>query len=404
MALTDTAIKKLKADDKPIKVADERGLFLLVKPSGAKLWHWKYRFQGKEKLMAIGGYPDVSLAQAREKRDDGRKLLAGGTDPMSQRHEVKVAQRIAMEDSFEAVARKWLEHWRGARSARHAEYVLRRLESDVFPVIGHRPVSELGAPELVAMVKRIEARGALDIAKRAMQTCGQVFRYAIAHGKASRNPATDVRPSDVLPSRKKQNYARVSAQELPDLLRKIEVYQGASITRAAMKLMAMTFVRTSELIGARWEEFDLDAGRWDIPAERMKMKTPHIVPLSTQAVTLLRALHTSTGAKAVLFPGERDPKKPMSNNTILKALERMGYKGRMTGHGFRGIASTLLHEQGFDHSHIELQLAHQERDAVSASYNHALYLAQRARMMQAWSDYLDASIAGNVVPLRRLTA
>lgn len=404
MALTDTAIKKLKADGKPIKVADERGLFLLVKPTGAKLWHWKYRFQGKEKLMAIGGYPDVSLAQAREKRDEGRKLLAAGTDPMGQRREVKVAQRIAMEDSFEAVARKWLEHWRGARSARHAEYVQRRLESDVFPVIGHRPVSELGAAELVAMVKRIEARGALDIAKRAMQTCGQVFRYAIAHGKASRNPATDVRPSDVLPSRKKQNYARVSAQELPDLLRKIEVYQGAAITRAAMKLMAMTFVRTSELIGARWEEFDLDAGRWDIPAERMKMKTPHIVPLSTQAVTLLRALHTSTGAKAVLFPGERDPKKPMSNNTILKALERMGYKGRMTGHGFRGIASTLLHEQGFDHSHIELQLAHQERDAVSASYNHALYLAQRARMMQAWSDYLDASIAGNVVPLRRLTA
>ncbi|CAM3719048.1 tyrosine-type recombinase/integrase [Roseateles saccharophilus] len=404
MALTDTAIRKLRPADKPLKVSDERGLYLLVKPQGAKLWRWKYRFQGKEKLMAIGGYPDVSLAQAREKRDEGRKLLAAGTDPMDQRREVKVAQRIGLEDSFEAVARKWWESWKMARSSRHAEYVQRRLESDVFPIIGHRPIAELGAAELVAMMKRIEARGALDIAKRSMQTCGQVFRYAIAHGKASRNPATDVRPGDVLPARKKQNYARVDAKELPDLLRKIEVYQGASITRIAMKLMAMTFVRTSELIGARWAEFDLDAGRWDIPAERMKMKTPHIVPLSTQAVTLLRALHTSTGRKAMLFPGERDPKKPMSNNTILKALERMGYKGRMTGHGFRGIASTLLHEQGFDHSHIELQLAHQERDAVSASYNHALYLTQRARMMQAWSDYLDASIAGNVVPLRKLTA
>ena len=211
-----------------------------------------------------------------------------------------------------------------------------------------------------------------------------------------------MRPSDVLPPRKKENYARVDAKELPDLLRKIEVYQGASITRAALKLMAMTFVRTSELIAAQWSEFDLDAARWDIPAERMKMKTPHIVPLSAQAVTLLRSLHTLTGHRALLFPGERDPKKPMSNNTILKALERMGYKGKMTGHGFRGVASTLLHEQGFDHSHIELQLAHQERDAVSASYNHAFYLAQRARMMQSWSDYLDASLAGNLTPLRRL--
>lgn len=402
MALTDVAIKKLKAEGKPIKVADEKGLFLLVKPTGAKLWHWKYRFQGREKLMAIGGYPEISLAEAREKRDQGRKHLISGVDPMGLRREAKVARQIAMEDSFEAVARSWWGNWKTARSSRHADYVKRRLEADVFPIIGHRPVGELQALELVAMAKRIEARGALDIAKRSMQTCGQVFRYAIAHGKASRNPATDVRPSDVLPPRKKTNYARVDARELPDLLRKIEVYQGASITRAALKLMAMTFVRTSELIGARWQEFDLDAGRWDIPAERMKMKTPHIVPLSAQAVTLLRALHTSTGGRAMLFPGERDPKKPMSNNTILKALERMGYKGRMTGHGFRGVASTILHEQGFEHSHIELQLAHQERNAVSASYNHAQHLEQRAGMMQAWSDYLDACIAGNVVPLRKL--
>lgn len=404
MALTDVAIKKLKAEGKPIKVADERGLFLLIKPTGAKLWRWKYRFQGKEKLMAIGGYPDVSLAQARDKRDEGRRLLAAGSDPMAQRREARVAMQIAMEDSFEAVARKWWDSWKTARSSRHADYVKRRLEGDVFPIIGHRPIAHLEASELVAMVKRIEKRGALDIAKRSLQTCGQVFRYAIAHGKAMRNPASDIRPSDVLPPRRKQNYARVDAKDLPDLLRKIEVYQGASITRAAMKLMAMTFVRTSELIGARWEEFDLDAGRWDIPAERMKMKTPHIVPLSSQAVTLLRSLHTRTGHGVWLFPGERSPKKPMSNNTILKALERMGYKGRMTGHGFRGVASTLLHEQGVEHSHIELQLAHQERNAVSASYNHALYLAPRAEMMQAWSDYLDATIAGNVVPLRKLAA
>lgn len=276
MALTDIAVRKLKPADKPFKVSDERGLYLLVNPQGGKLWRWKYRYLGKEKLMALGGYPDVSLAQAREKRDSARKLLAAGGDPMGERHATKVAQRVAMEDSFEAVARKWWETWKGARSDRHADYVLRRLEGDVFPAIGQRPISAIAATELVVMVKRIEARGALDIAKRSLQTCGQVFRYAIAHGKASRNPATDVRPSDVLPSRKKSNYARLGSSELPELLRKIEVYQGSAITRTAMKLMAMTFVRTSELIGAGWEEFDLDAGRWDIPAARMKMKTPHI--------------------------------------------------------------------------------------------------------------------------------
>lgn len=251
------------------------------------------------------------------------------------------------------------------------------------------------------MMKKIEERGALDIAKRALQTCSQIFRYAIAHGVAKRNPAAEIRPSDVLASRKKEHYARVDAKELPQLLRKIEVYNGSTITRTAIKLMAMTFVRTKELIGAQWSEFDLDAARWDIPAERMKMKTPHIVPLSIQAITLLRSLHTLTGHSLLLFPGERDHEMPMSNNTILMALDRMGYKHRMTGHGFRGIASTLLHEQGWPHEHIEIQLAHQERNQVSASYNHALYLQPRAQMMQAWSDHLDAQISGNVVALRR---
>jgi integrase len=244
------------------------------------------------------------------------------------------------------------------------------------------------------MLKAIEARGVNDLAKRALQTSSQVFRYAIAHGKAVRNPATDIKPSDVLASRQKQNLARIDGKELPELLRHIEVYKGAATTRLAMKLMAMTFVRTTELIGARWAEFDLEAARWDIPAARMKMKTPHIVPLSVQAVNLLRTLHLITGHSVMLFPGERDHEKSMSNNTILKALERMGYKGRMTGHGFRGVASTLLHEMGFDHAHIELQLAHQERNEVSAAYNHATYLKQRTAMMQHWSDYLDTCVTG----------
>lgn len=400
MALTDIAIKSSKSRESTFKLSDGRGLQLHVTPLGSKLWRLAYRFDGKQKLMALGSYPDVSLAQARDKADLARKLLATGTDPMAARKFEKIARRLAVEDTFAAVANKWWESWKAARSDSHTVYVWRRLEADVFPAIGLRPISEIEAPELVAMMKAIEKRGALDIAKRALQTCSQIFRYAIAHGLAKRNPAVEIRSSDVLASRKKENYARLDGKELPELLRKIEVYSGSTVTRVAIKLMAMTFVRTSELIGARWEEFDLDSGRWDIPASRMKMKTPHMVPLSTQAVTLLRSLHTLTGHSALLFPGERDHQKSMSNNTILGALDRMGYAGRMTGHGFRGIASTLLHEQGWPHEHIELQLAHQERNQVSASYNHAMYLQPRAQMMQAWSNYLDACVAGNVLPFR----
>ncbi|MCF1440597.1 tyrosine-type recombinase/integrase [Ralstonia nicotianae] len=397
MPLTDLQVRKEKPSDKPRKLADGGGLYLLVNQAG-KYWRWKYRFEGKEKVMALGVYPDVSLAEAREAHQTARKLLASGADPMAERKQQAFAPAGT---TFMQVARQWWDHWSPSRSARHADYVLRRMETDIFPVLGQRPISEIQAPELVRMTKTIEERGALDIAKRSLQTCSQIFRYAIAHGLATRNPATEIRPSDILVSRRKQNYARVDAKELPALLRHIEVYQGSSVTRMAMKLMAMTFVRTSELIGARWEEFDLDNARWDIPAERMKMKSPHIVLLSRQAVTLLRMLHTLTGHRDLLFPGERDFKKPMSNNTILKALERMGYKGRMTGHGFRGIASTILHEQGWPHEHIELQLAHQERNDVSAAYNHALYLEPRAKMMQAWSDYLDRCVSGaSVTQLR----
>ena len=404
MTLTDTAIRKAKPGPEPIKLRDGKGLYLLISPTGSKLWRWKYRVDGKEKLMTLGAYPDVSLAQARDAMGAARKLLASGSDPMAQRKAEKVARQLSAENSFAAVARLWWEHWQSARSDRHAQYVIRRLEADIFPVIGPRPIDAIDAPELVAMVKGIAARGALDIAKRALQTTGQVFRYAIAHGKAKRNPAADIKPSDILPARKKENYARVDSKELPDLLRHIEAYQGAPVTRMALKLMALTFVRTSELIGARWDEFDLEAARWDIPANRMKMKTPHIVPLSVQTVSVLKVLQTVSGHGPMLFPGERDHEKPMSNNTILKALERMGYKGRMTGHGFRGIASTLLHEMGFNHAHIELQLAHQERDAVSAAYNHATYLRERAAMMQQWADYLDNCTTGKVLTFKRKSA
>ena len=345
MALTDTALRSSKPRETLYKLSDGRGLQCHVTTQGSKLWRWAYRFDGKQKIMALGSYPDVSLAQARDRSDQARKLLATGIDPMAQRKATKIARRLAVEDTFAAIAKKWWESWKAARSESHTVYVWRRLEADVFPAIGSRPIADIEVPELVLMMKKIEERGALDIAKRALQTCSQIFRYAIAHGVAKRNPAAEIRPSDVLASRKKEHYARVDAKELPQLLRKIEVYNGSTITRTAIKLMAMTFVRTKELIGAQWSEFDLDTARWDIPAERMKMKTPHIVPLSIQAITLLRSLHTLTGHSLLLFPGERDHEKPMSNNTILMALDRMGYKHRMTGHGFRGIASPLLHKQ-----------------------------------------------------------
>jgi integrase len=295
-----------------------------------------------------------------------------------------------------------MQHWKDDKSARHVDSTQRRLASNLLPSLGSLQIADIEAPDIVAMVRAVEARGARDVAKRALETTGQIFRYAIAHGYAKRNPATDIKPRDILKASLKSNYARIDAKELPNLLRQIEVYQGTHVTRLAMKLMALTFVRTSELIGARWSEFDLDvrgrygevdtaASRWNIPAERMKMRTPHIVPLSEQSIEVLQTLHTLTGSGALLFPGDRNQQKPISNNTILKALERMGYRGRMTGHGFRGLASTLLHEQGWPHEHIELQLAHAPRNAVSAAYNHALYLQPRAVMMQHWADYLTES-------------
>jgi integrase len=401
MPLTDTEVRKAKAQDEAYRLSDGGSLYLWVTPAGGKLWRWAYKHESKEKLMSFGKYPDVSLVLARERHAEARKLLATGLDPMAQRKAAKAAEKAAIENSFQSITSLWLEHWQDGKSPRHVEYIKRRMEADILPCLGARPIAEIEAPELVEMAKIIEQRGARDIAKRALETVGQVFRYSIAHGYSKRNPSSEIRPSDILKSTRKVNYARVDARELPALLRTIEVYQGTHVTRLAMKLMALTFVRTSELIGAKWSEFDLEAARWNIPAERMKMRTPHFVPLARQALDVLDTLRTLTGQSEWLFPGDRSASKPMSNNTILKALERMGYKGRMTGHGFRGLASTILHEQGYNHDHIELQLAHAPRNEVSAAYNHALYLESRARMMQDWADYLEQTRrGGKVLPFR----
>ena len=394
MALTDTEIRRSKAGDKPYKLADSGGLHLMVRPAGGRLWRWKYRFEGAEKLMSLGRYPDIGLADARERRDAARRKLANGIDPMAERMAEKTALEAATEHTFEKIAERWLDHWKGNKSARHVATTQNRLQVNVYPILGDRPIGEIEPMELVQLVKKIDARGASDMAKRMLQIISIVFRYAVAHGYSKRNPASEFRPSDIIRPTRKVNMARIDAKELPALLRSIELYEGRALTRLAIKLLALTFVRTSELICARWEEIDIEARRWSIPAERMKMQTPHIVPLSIQAIEILEMLRSISGAGELVFPGEQNRQKPMSNMTILKALERMGYKGRMTGHGFRGLASTVLHEQGYNHDHIELQLAHAPRNAVSAAYNHALYLDPRAKMMQDWANFLENTQRG----------
>lgn len=379
--LTEAKVRNAKPSDRPMKMADGGGLYLSVMPNGGRYWRFDYRFQGKRKTLALGTYPDVLLATARARHQDARRELSAGIDPSAQK-------QISVR-TFESVARAWYERWKVGRHHQYAFYVLKRLETDIFPLIGAQPVSEVPTAAFREAVQKIEQRGAAEIAKRVLQNCAQIMRYAVANDLAERNPVADVRPADILKARKKRNHPRISAKELPALLQAINSYAGSEHTVLALKLMALTFVRTSELIGARWPEFNFENARWDIPAERMKMKTPHIVALSTQAIEVLERLKEISFSRELVFPGDVNPQKPMSNNTLLFALYRMGYRSRMTGHGFRGVASTILHEQGFAHEHIELQLAHEERDDTSAAYNHALYLKPRAEMMQAWGNRLE---------------
>jgi integrase len=400
MELTVREVETAKPTSKQYKLADGRGLCLLVMPSGAKYWRWRYRFEGTEKMMSLGEYPEVGLKEARERQGVARKLWSSGVDPLAERKAVAEAkqnehrelQRQA-ENSFESVARAWWKWWLVGKSPRHAETVMLRLEVDVFPAYGHKDMGQVAPMDIRDVMLLVEGRGSRDVAKRIHETTGQIFRYAIAHGKATRNPAADFKPRDILLQATSENFARVDVKDLPELLAKMDDYWGDAITRFALKLVAYTFVRTSELIEAPWPEFDLDNAQWIISPERMKMGTAHIVPLSRQAVEVLRALKLLTGNGRLLFPGALDKNKPMSNNTILGALYRLGYKDRMTGHGFRGLASTILNENEFDEAHVEMQLAHLKRNKVAAAYNHAKYLKQRTAMMQWWADYLEGQLA-----------
>jgi integrase len=406
MPLTDTAIRSIKPQDRPFKLFDSLGLYLEVSPAGGRWWRWKYRFGGKEKRISFGVYPDVSLKAAREKRDAARQQLAAGIDPGEARKAQKLAQAGA--ESFEAIAREWHAKFSPGWVPSHGDRILRRLEHDVFPWLGKRPIAEIKAPELLAMLRRIESRGALETTHRAMQNCGQVFRYAVATGRAERDPTGDLRGA--LPPPKEKHHASIlEPKGIAELLRAIDAYQGYIVTKCALRLAPLVFVRPGELRRAQWQEIDLEKAEWRIPGDRMKMREQHIVPLARQAVDILRELEPLTNrafparpdAPRYVFPSARTHERPMSENAILAALRRMGYtKDEMTGHGFRSIASTLLHEQGWNHQAIERQLAHADRNAVSAAYNFAEHLPERRRMMQAWADHLDLLKTGaEVIPL-----
>lgn len=404
MPLTDTAIRNAKPKEKPYKLADEKGLFLLVTLAGGKLWRLKYRFNSKEKLLAFGAYPDVPLAKARERRDDARKLLVDGIDPGENRKALKAAKGTRDANSFEVVAREWYAKFSPNWAEHHGDRIIRRFERDIFPWIGGKAIADVTAPELLAVMRRIESRGALETAHRALGNCGQVFRYAVATGRATRDPSGDLRGA--LPPTDGEHFAAVTEPaQVGELLRTTDGYQGTLTVACALRLAPLVFVRPGELRKAEWADIDLDAAEWRYTVT--KTKTQHIVPLATQAVAILRELHALTGTGRYVFPGARTNERPMSDNAILAAMRRMGIPAdQMSGHGFRAMARTILDEVlGVRPDLIEHQLAHAVKDANGRAYNRTAHLPERRKMMQQWADYLDKLKAGaDVIPLHGTVA
>ncbi|MGZ3579727.1 MAG: tyrosine-type recombinase/integrase [Syntrophales bacterium] len=397
MALSDIKIRTSKPSDKQKKLFDGDGLFLLVTPQGGKYFRLKYRFDGKEKLLALGTYPEISLADARQRRDEARGQIAHGIDPGAVRKAQKQAETSETE-TFEVITREWHTKFTPTWTPGYAEKLLSALDRDVFPWLGKRPIKELKAPELLAALRRIESRGTLETAHRMRGLLGQIFRYAVATGRAERDPVADLRGA--LPQPNERHHAAITdPKEVAPLLRAIDGYQGHFVVKCALRLAPMLFVRPGELRHAEWAEIDLDEAAWNIPAHKMKMKEPHLVPLSHQAVEILRELQPLTGAGRYVFPSARSFSRPMSNNAILAALRRMGYdKDTMTGHGFRAMARTILDEVlQVRPDYIEHQLAHAVRDPNGRAYNRTAHLAKRRKMMQTWADYLDGLKAGAVV-------
>ena len=406
--LTPSAVQNAKPKAKPYKMADERGLFLLVTPAGGKLWRLKYRRPGtrKENLLSLGSYPDVSLKRARQKRDDARTLLADGIDPAAKRK----AEANATADTFAAIAREWMEQTESKREAETNRMIRQRTEADLLPHLGARPINDIRAPELLAALRRVEARGALVIAKRLRQIAGQIFRYAVVTGRAERDPSGDLRGA-LKASPERHHAALTEPAAVGGLLRAIDGYQGSPIVRAALQLSPLLFQRPGEIRAMQWGEIDFDAAEWRVPAEKMKKRVAHIVPLSAQAVAILRDLQPLTGggiagkpdAPRYVFPGARTRMRPMSNNTVNASLRRIGYTGeQMTAHGFRATARTLLAELGWMPDAIERQLAHKASGPLGAAYDRAQFLDERRKMMQQWADYLDVlRQGGNVLPMKR---
>lgn len=406
MSLTDVAIRRAKPTDKPIRMFDGGGLYLEISPSGGKLWRLKYRFDGKEKRLAIGTYPEISLVDARNRREAARKLLANGSDPGDVKKAQKAAKAERNANSFEVVAREWFAKFEPTWTNGHSDKIIRRLERDIFPWIGGRAIAEVKAPELLACLRRIEERGALETAHRALQNCGQVLRYAVVTGRAERDISSDLRGA--LPPVKPNHHAALTnPKEIGELLRAIDGYSGSLITKRAMQLAPLVFLRPGELRNAEWSEIDLDNCEWNIPAEKMKMRSPHLVPLASQSVLILREVKALTGQSRYVFPSARTNERPMSNNAVLAALRRMGYeKEKMSGHGFRAIARTILDEVlGVRPELIEHQLAHAVRDPNGRAYNRTAHIQERRKMMQQWADYLDKLKAGaDVIPLHGTAA
>jgi integrase len=401
MALTDTAVKNAKSDGKTVKMFDERGLYLELSPSGGKWWRLKYRFDNKEKRLSLGVYPDVRLKNARDRRDKARKLLANGIDPSENRKTQKAVHADRAANSFEVVAREWFAKYAKTWAASHSERVVRLFERDIFPWIGGRPVADVTAPEILTVVRRIEARGALETAHRALGNCGQVFRYAVATGRALRNPSGDLRGA-LSPVKKSHFAAATEPKQVADILRAMDGYEGTLTVRCALRLAPLVFVRPGELRKAEWEDIDLDAAEWRYTVT--KTNTPHIVPLSRQAVEILREIHPLTGHGRFVFTGARSNTRSMSDNAILAAMRRMGIdKDEMSGHGFRAVARTILDEVlGVRPDYIEHQLAHAVRDPNGRAYNRTAHLVERKKMMQKWADYLDKLKAGaEVISIRQ---
>jgi integrase len=408
MALTDVQIKAAKPQEKDLWLSDEKGLRLLVKANGSKYWRLKYRFNSKQKTMALGVYPNVSLKDARNLVGDARSLLADGVDPSHKKKKDKRQAIVNMENSFEVMAKEWWEHQRGTWTQGHTERVWTRLRDNAFPAIGQTPITEIHPQDVIAVIRQVERRGALDVAQRVLQDIRRICRYAVQIGRLVHNPAAEL--SDILKARKTEHRASLPRDELPGFLLALESYdnQGRLLTRLAIDLLILTFVRPGELRGARWSEFDFEGKLWRIPARRMKMKTDHVVPLSRQSLAVIEQLKPITANYELVFPSERVRSEAMSDNTMRRAIFKLGYDGaqegksKVTPHGFRATASSILNETGFNPDAIERQLSHMERNGVRAAYtHHARYLDERTEMMQWWADYLgslrEQASGGNVV-------